>query len=288
MKITSAYFMQEKMICSEYTDAVQTLPTQISLPDKIVDVILYIERFLGVVAKYNEQLLEKLLLNYKKTLNSLGIKSEKNKFITQLPINNNKWLGNNSKFLPLIEKAVLFFLNLSELKPPHSEGSKVTVSMIDSIRGQFFPLYYLAYSLLDITSREVVFELARKFTDLCYNLEQSSIMKANTLEEYAKSLHNGVCPKYSNSSRLVKDGRYYVKITRCMWADVYSVLPDLELAYLLECYGDYSKMPYINPNFVLTRTKTCMEGDSMCDFVYHDKQIVKEIKHPSNIFWKNF
>lgn len=282
--------MQEKKICSEYTDAEQNRPTQISIPDFILGVVTSIERFLEVLSKYNDQLIKNLLLNYEKTLNNQGIKSEKNKRIVQLSIDysNTKWLSKNSNFIHLIENTVLAFLNLSELKDPHSEHTEVAVSMVDSIRGQFFPLYYLVYSLFDIIPREAIFELARTYTDLCYNLEQASIKKANTLEQYAKSLHNGVCPKYSNSVRLVKDGKYYVKITRCMWADVYSVLPDLELAYLLECYGDYSKMPYINSNFVLTRSKTCMEGDSICDFVYHDKQIVKAINHPSDNFWKNF
>ena len=282
--------MQEKMICLEYTDAEQNRPIQISVPNAIMDVIVNVERFLGIVAKYDEKLVEKLLFNYRETLIKLGIRKEKNKLIDHLSFDyaENKWFNNHLDYIPLIENAILFFLNLSKYEKPIPKEDTITVLMTDSIQGHFFPLYYLVFSLLDIVSREVVLELARNFTDLCYNLEQATIKKANTIEEYAKSLHNGVCPKYSNSVRMVKDGKYYVKITRCMWADVYSVLPDLELAYLLECYGDYSKMPYINPHFILTRTKTCMEGDSICDFVYHDKRIVKEIKHPHDDFWKNF
>ena len=73
-----------------------------------------------------------------------------------------------------------------------------------------------------------------------------------------------------------------------MQGETYSKLPDLELASLLVCYGDFSKMPYINPNFALTRTKTLVEGHPFCDFVHYDKRIVDEIKHPDEDFWKNF
>ena len=73
-----------------------------------------------------------------------------------------------------------------------------------------------------------------------------------------------------------------------MWGEVYSDLPDLELANYLECYGDFSKMPYINPNFALSRTKTIVEGHPYCDFVFYDKRIVNELEHPDEEFWKNF
>lgn len=282
--------MSKKLICSEYTDAEQYQTTQITLTDFILGEIKYIERFLGIIAKHDEEMIEKLLLNYRDTLGKMNIHSEKNKFLDQFSFDftEYKFLNNYSEYIPLIENATLFFLNFSKYVNQLSKENKISVLMTDSIRGGFFPLYYLVFSLLEITSRDVVRELAKDFTDICYEIEQNNIKKAETVEEYAKSLHNGLCPKVSNSVRLVEDGKFYVKITRCMWAEVYSTLPDLEIANLLECYGDFSKMPYINPNFVLTRTKTCVEGDPICDFVYHDKRIVTEIKHPDEEFWKNF
>ena len=53
------------------------------------------------------------------------------------------------------------------------------------------------------------------------------------------------------------------------------------LCYAMLCYSDFQGAKNLNPNFILTRTKTIMMGDEYCDFCYHDTQKVKEITHPS-------
>ncbi len=46
------------------------------------------------------------------------------------------------------------------------------------------------------------------------------------------------------------------------------------------CYSDFQGAQNLNPNFVLTRTKTLMMGDDYCDFYYHDTRKDKDLSHP--------
>ena len=87
---------------------------------------------------------------------------------------------------------------------------------------------------------------------------------------------------------MVEAGRYYLRVDRCLYGEVVQDLEDLELAEMHECYGDFITPSMRNENFVLTRTRTIMGGHPFCDFCYHDKQIVKEIKHPKEEFWEKF
>ncbi|NHJ38937.1 MAG: hypothetical protein FK731_02810 [Asgard group archaeon] len=282
--------MTEKTICSDYIDTEQNQTTEITMPDFIIREMKFIDRLLGIIAKHDDKLIEKLLHNYKVVLNKMNIDLVKNVLHKQFVFDftEYEWLTKYPEFVFLIENALLFFLNFPKYENKISKENKIVVLKTDAIRGEFHPLFYLVFSLVEITSREFTLELAKEFTDSWYKLNKDKIKKHETVEEYAKSLYDGLCPKNQNYVWKIEDGKYYLKTTRCMWAEVYSDLPDLELASLLECYGDFSKMPYINPNFVLSRTKTLVEGHHCCDFVYYDKRIIKNIKHPEDEFWKNF
>ena len=42
-----------------------------------------------------------------------------------------------------------------------------------------------------------------------------------------------------------------------------------------------------DPNFVLTRQNTIMEGQDYCDFCYHDTRLVDQVEHPPKEFWED-
>lgn len=282
--------MLEKKVCSEYTDAEQNQTEEIIIHDFFKRELKFVERFLGIIVKKDVNLIERLLLKYKEILAEMNISSDRTKLNEQFTSDYSEYklVTEYSEFIPLIENAILHFLHFSNYENQLSEENKIVALKTDTIRGEFHPFYYLVFSLIDIISRDATIELAKEFTDLSYELRKDQILKHGTLEEYAKSLYNGICPKNQNYIWMVQGGKYFLKTTRCMWGEVYSDLPDLELANYLECYGDFSKMPYINPNFALSRTKTIVEGHPYCDFVFYDKRIVNELEHPDEEFWKNF
>ena len=80
-------------------------------------------------------------------------------------------------------------------------------------------------------------------------------------------------------------GRIAFRVERCLWADVLASLDDPEIAHASACYGDFSQITARNPNLVLTRTTTLVEGGPYCDTCIHDKRHVGSIEHPNRAFF---
>ncbi|MHA2424915.1 MAG: L-2-amino-thiazoline-4-carboxylic acid hydrolase [Candidatus Thorarchaeota archaeon] len=57
-------------------------------------------------------------------------------------------------------------------------------------------------------------------------------------------------------------------VTRCGYAEMYQRLNIQELGHLMSCSRDFAFMDGFNPAIELKRTKTIMEGDSICNFCY--------------------
>ncbi|HUT81060.1 MAG TPA: L-2-amino-thiazoline-4-carboxylic acid hydrolase [Candidatus Bathyarchaeia archaeon] len=247
--------------------------------------------FLNLLEMYNNNLTEDLIVKYKKTLDSLGISPVKNEILKQynLDYSDKDSLNDHPEIISNIENCILKFLHFTEkYEADFIFGQKIEVFHEDYLRAGFFHLYYLAFTLIELTSRDFVLEFAKKFSDSMYELYyQKVITKKNTVKELVDMLYKDGCLKTHNFIVQIEPGKCFVKVFRCMYAEVYSELPDLELACMLDCYGDYSKMPYNNPNLALSRTKTMVEGFPFCDFLYYDKRIFNEIKHPNEEFWMN-
>ncbi len=95
----------------------------------------------------------------------------------------------------------------------------------------------------------------------------AEFVRGNSLEDLAKGLalwsQDG-----ANESELVKitDTKIATNITRCRYADMYKEHGMEEFGYLLSCGRDFAMVAGFNPKIKLTRTKTIMEGDDICDF----------------------
>ena len=57
-------------------------------------------------------------------------------------------------------------------------------------------------------------------------------------------------------------------VTHCGYAEVYKKLSIQELGTLMSCSRDFAFMDGFNPEIELKRTKTIMNGDSICNFCY--------------------
>jgi len=60
-------------------------------------------------------------------------------------------------------------------------------------------------------------------------------------------------------------------VTSCGYAEMYERLGIKEFGYLLSCCRDFAFMEGFNPEIELTRTKTVMQGDTICDFCFTKK-----------------
>ena len=59
-------------------------------------------------------------------------------------------------------------------------------------------------------------------------------------------------------------------VTRCAYVDLLEELGARDLGYLLVCGHDFPEA--IEDGMVLSRSKTCMQGDGICDFRYRRRE----------------
>lgn len=60
--------------------------------------------------------------------------------------------------------------------------------------------------------------------------------------------------------------RFSFNVTRCRYAELYRQLGIPELGALLSCNRDFAMSQGFNPDIILTRTQTIMDGSPLCDF----------------------
>lgn len=67
------------------------------------------------------------------------------------------------------------------------------------------------------------------------------------------------------------DERLFFNVTRCRYAELYKEMGIAHLGTILSCNRDYALIEGFNPDIVLERTQTIMEGDSCCDLRFYMK-----------------
>jgi hypothetical protein len=65
--------------------------------------------------------------------------------------------------------------------------------------------------------------------------------------------------------------RFAFNVYRCRYAEMYQHLGIPELGTMLSCERDFALIEGYNPNICLTRTKTIMEGEDICDFCFEQQ-----------------
>ena len=56
--------------------------------------------------------------------------------------------------------------------------------------------------------------------------------------------------------------------SRCIWAEIYRELGEPDLGFII-CAGDEPAVKSCNPKLGFSRTKVLMNGDELCDHVFH-------------------
>jgi len=100
-------------------------------------------------------------------------------------------------------------------------------------------------------------------------VQLAQLLGGNTLDHFAKGLSLWT---REDALRLEiveqSPARYAFNVTRCRYAEMYQELGISDLGVLLSCGRDSALIEGFNPQIKFTRTKTIMEGASLCDFCY--------------------
>lgn len=163
-------------------------------------------------------------------------------------------------------------------------AEEIEVARVAATRARLFPMYYQMLSLCDLMGRIEAIPFVEAYVDR-WMAEQTETDDA--LEDPGRfwdALEGPVHETAEIAARLHR-GKIAFRVDRCLWADVMRPLADPEVSHAFTCYGDFPQIAAINPNFVLTRTMTLMQGAPYCDTCIHDRRHVESIEHPSREFF---
>ena len=94
-------------------------------------------------------------------------------------------------------------------------------------------------------------------------------MGGNSLKHFADSLQYWTRDN-ALEIEVVEKGEQalFFNVTPCRYAELYKKLGLLELGVIFSCTRDVTLIRGFNPNILLKRTQTIMEGAAYCDFRY--------------------
>ncbi len=155
-------------------------------------------------------------------------------------------------------------------------------------RARFSTLYLMLAALTDTVSREDALDLSKQFMEFVAK-ELGAIVAPPTeslrvIYERHQKAHTGDSELHST---LLDSGRLACRIDRCMPEEILQAYGDSELVRATLCHFHFPQAVMANPNFVLTRTKTLVDGDSYCDFCWHDKRFDPALEHPAADVFEN-
>ncbi|MHA1935101.1 MAG: L-2-amino-thiazoline-4-carboxylic acid hydrolase [Candidatus Thorarchaeota archaeon] len=141
-------------------------------------------------------------------------------------------------------------------------------------------------ALVDIFEREEGLSLFKEYVDYRTDFfNEMLIPKFESLEQLYEGFSKERSGPHGSVNAFLEGGMVVSRVNRCMWHELQKEYGDPEIAYVNSCHFDFYAATLWNENFVLTRTKTLMQGDDCCDFCWHDKRYDKEMKHPPAKFW---
>ncbi|MHA2224823.1 MAG: L-2-amino-thiazoline-4-carboxylic acid hydrolase [Candidatus Hodarchaeales archaeon] len=169
-----------------------------------------------------------------------------------------------------------------------NETLSVKINIRSLLRSRLFFSYQIALSLTSIMSRkksisyfqEFIDQGTKKMRDPSNYLEKLDAINEE-VDKFQKLFqsHNLIDFK-------IQEGKAGYKMLKCKWYEVMKELNDPDLSYAVCCHYDFEAAKNMNPDFVLTRENTIMEGHGYCDFCYHDTRLINKVEHPSKEFWE--
>ncbi len=179
--------------------------------------------------------------------------------------------------------AVLQLLRYEKYASSVIDG-KAVFAFKDILQSYLIPAALIAEAMVKLLSRDDGLEFYSNYVDFRTDHEQRIPPKESIEElfDYLKSLYTESPLEWS--LYLGKDRALYVKITKCLWSEVLKEF-DSEIGYAVACHYDFNATKQYNENFVLSRTKTKILGDTYCDFCWRDTRL-GDGKHPNDDFWE--
>ncbi|MFX1326787.1 MAG: L-2-amino-thiazoline-4-carboxylic acid hydrolase [Promethearchaeota archaeon] len=192
-----------------------------------------------------------------------------------------KILKQYPKFL---KACINYILTLVEFKKYNQStlDDEIEIEVSDLIRTFTHFEYSFVSSLFKIMTQEEAIKFYQSFVDNLTKSRRDPKKYLDNLEDLVNNFKDFSERWHDLEATLLinNEEKLVFKVKKCRWAEN---LKDFEpkIGYTMMCYQDFERAKNFNPDFLLTRTHTLMEGDDYCDFCYHDTRKNKDLSHPS-------
>ena len=174
---------------------------------------------------------------------------------------------------------VLMLLGLAD-----TDQQEAQVTRYAGTQARLYPMDYQVLALSELIGRQPAISLVEGFVDQWMAERTAADLSLEDPGRFWDDLE-GPVQQTSQIAVRIHRGKIAFRVSECLWANVMRPLGDPDLSHAFTCYGDFSQVPAIHPDFVLTRTVTVMQDGPYCDTCIHDRRFVDEIVHPDRGFF---
>ncbi len=252
-----------------------------------------LDYFIGFVSKEKPEIITKYVNNLVKKYQGLvedNLFEKPSEKIKKILV---KYIYLN-QYPDLIKVSLNYFIHLLQAKEKDVlDMPEVKISRKALIQAWIYHSYYFLQALTETIDREEAVKLFKHYITNYY-LEHPPTSRGEfvSLEKRLEDRTSGdtTSSEWVLVHTMLEDGKYAFKNKNCpTLADTMVDLTDVELKYLVACYGDYQKFRgTTNENIILTMEHTIIQGDSYCSRVLHDTRVDYDLRHPPKEFWDNF
>jgi hypothetical protein len=269
-------------------------PTTMKIMENIEFMLLdKLDYFIGFVAKEKPEIIANYVKNLVKKYQKLAAKDYWENSFEETKTAFAKY-KNLKQFPELLKASLNYFIQILQIKDKDAwEKTEVEVVMKANIQAWIYPAYYYLQALTETIDRTEAVKLYKRYiTNFYIDHPSPHRDKFVSLEKRFEDRTTGdtTSSEWVIVHTMLEEGKYAFKNKNCpTLVDSMTELPDIELKYLVSCYGDYAKFrAYTNDHIILTMEHTIMEGYPFCSRLMHDTRVDYDLRHPPKEFWDKF
>jgi predicted ArsR family transcriptional regulator len=161
---------------------------------------------------------------------------------------------------------------------PHKFDEPLQVTRLQYYKDAFAQAVAVIRDLEPVFGREKVHEAVRVASEkrACEGVaammasEGTNIQSLQDFKQDQLAMWENPRIKKTHTCSMTQDTSDQVEftVTECIWAKVFQELGAPDIGSLMMCQTDFAVARLFNPHIRLVRTKTIMDGQSVCDFRY--------------------
>ncbi len=190
----------------------------------------------------------------------------------------------------LLKACINYILTLLDFKmySQNALDDEIEIEVIDLIHTFTHFEYSFVSSLFKLMTQEEAIKYYQNFVDELTQSRRDPKKYLNNLHDLANNFKDFSERWHDLEAilEIINEEKLIFKVKKCRWAEN---LKDFgsEIGYAMMCYQDFEIAKNFNPNFLLTRNHTLIQGNDYCDFCYHDTRKNKDLSHPSEKEFKD-